>query len=615
MNAVIGISELALRENPNPKIRDYIVRIKQAGTSLLSIINDILDFSRIESGKMEIHPGRYSLSSLLNDVVTIIGVRLHEKSLQFKVDIENNMPGTLFGDEIRIRQILINLLSNAVKYTKQGYIEFTVTSEFINSDTVNIKFVVADSGIGIKDDDLKNIFGNFTRFDMDRNRDIEGSGLGLAITHNLCRLMGGVISVSSVYSKGSTFSVVLPQKIVDSKPLSHRISPNGNYASDQPVAIQFTVPEARVLIVDDISSNLLVAEGLLAPYRMQIDCCSGGAEALKLAEAKPYDLILMDHLMPGMDGIEAVKRIRSSEKIRKSLPIVALTANAVTGMKEMFLENGFDDYLSKPIEISKLNDVIRKWIPRDKRKPLTGNSTPRPAVKKEAEIVSGAAARAEAESEVPEAAALNALSEDLPLFSIEGLDAAKGVEMTGGTESAYRQVLAIFCKDAAERMLLLKAFPGEPELAAFVINVHALKSISGTIGAAQLSKQAADLEAAGKAGDLDTIRKEFPQYYGGLQKLTEDIRQVLALTEPPGKIRENSGSESPGGRARELLGELRSALEAEDIKNIDRILEELTKQPLGEKTMGVLAAVSDQVLLAEFKAAIAMLDTLTASNF
>jgi HPt (histidine-containing phosphotransfer) domain-containing protein len=292
--------------------------------------------------------------------------------------------------------------------------------------------------------------------------------------------------------------------------------------------------------------------------------------------------------------------------IRRSLPIVALTANAVTGMKEMILENGFDDYLSKPIEISKLNDVIRKWIPKDKRQPLTSNSagTPKPEGTKEAESVSGAAAKKEAEGRVPEAGVLNALSKDSPLFSIEGLDAAKGIEMTGGTESGYRQVLALFCKDAAERLHLLKDLPGEPDLADFVINVHALKSVSATIGAAQLSKQAADLEAAGKAGDLDTIHKELPQYYAGLAEMTEAIRAVLSPAEGSVDTKSDAAGWAP------LLSDLRQALEQEDIAAIDRIFAELEKEPLDDKARERLAAISDQVLVTEFKAAIRLLDEM-----
>ncbi|MDR2305511.1 MAG: response regulator [Treponema sp.] len=400
MNAVIGISELVLRENISPKVQDYIGQIKQAGGSLLAIINDILDFSKIESGKMEIHPAKYALPSILNDVVTIIGIRLHEKSLDFKIDVDSSLPYLLFGDEIRIRQILLNLLNNAVKYTKKGYIKFSVSGEITGKETINIKFEISDSGIGIKEEDLEKIFGDFVRFDNDNNRNIEGTGLGLAITYNLCRLMGGNISVASVYGKGSTFTVVLPQKILDAKPIGGNISGGGpwhsapaegtayenNLPEQTDSKVSFTAPDARILIVDDVSINLLVAEGLLAPYKMQIDCCTGGAEAISLMEKNHYDLILMDHLMPEMNGMETTAKIRALEaqaaegslhsqpeemnKPQGSLsriPVIALTADAIIGMKEMFLDNGFDDYLSKPIEMSTMHAIIKKWIPKEKQ--------------------------------------------------------------------------------------------------------------------------------------------------------------------------------------------------------------------------------------------------------
>jgi signal transduction histidine kinase/CheY-like chemotaxis protein len=376
MNAVIGISELILRENITPKVQDYITQIKQAGNGLLTIINDILDFSKIESGKMEIHPAKYMLASLLNDVVTIIGIRLYEKSLEFKVDIDNSLPHLLLGDEIRVRQILLNLLSNAAKYTKEGFIKFKVSGEITGKETININFSVSDSGIGIKEEDLKNIFGNFVRFDADKNKNVEGTGLGLAISYSLAKLMGGDISATSVYGKGSTFTAVLPQKILDARPIAKNISAYENPSADQSdSAVSFIAPDARILIVDDIPINILVAEGLLAPYRLQIDSCTSGEEAVLLAEKNHYDLILMDHLMPGMNGVEAVAGIRATEEKRRGkeqsspnrVPIAALTADAIVGMKEMFLENGFDDYLSKPIEISTMNAIIKKWIPREKQ--------------------------------------------------------------------------------------------------------------------------------------------------------------------------------------------------------------------------------------------------------
>jgi CheY-like chemotaxis protein len=243
-----------------------------------------------------------------------------------------------------------------------------VSGEITGKESINIKFAISDSGIGIKEEDMQKIFGNFVRFDFDKNRNVEGTGLGLAITNNLCRLMGGEIVVSSVYGKGSTFTAVLPQKIIDSNPIAKNISAGENQADDQgDFAVLFTAPDARVLIVDDISINLLVAEGLLAPYKMQIDCCESGAEAVSLAEKNRYDLILMDHLMPGMNGIEATAKIRASKAVNPQVPVVALTADAIVGIKEMFLENGFDDYLSKPIEIATMNSIIKKWVPKEKQ--------------------------------------------------------------------------------------------------------------------------------------------------------------------------------------------------------------------------------------------------------
>jgi CheY-like chemotaxis protein len=262
----------------------------------------------------------------------------------------------------------LNLLSNAVKYTKEGHIEFRASGKITGKETINIKFEISDSGIGIKEEDLKKVFGDFVRFDNDKNRNVEGTGLGLAITYSLCRLMGGDVSVASVYGKGSTFTVVLPQKILDASPIGGNISsPENNLPEQTDSEVSFTAPDARILIVDDVSINLLVAEGLLAPYEMQIDCCISGAEAISLIEKNHYDLILMDHLMPEMNGIETTAKIRTLEKEGRKIPIVALTADAIIGMKEMFLENGFDDYLSKPIEISTMNAIIKKWVPKEKQ--------------------------------------------------------------------------------------------------------------------------------------------------------------------------------------------------------------------------------------------------------
>jgi len=363
MNAITGMAELALRENIPDAAREHIITIKQAGANLLSIINDILDFSKIESGKMEIIPTNYMLSSLINDVVNIIKMRITESGLRFDVNIDSNIPNALFGDEVRIRQVLLNVLSNAAKYTKKGFVSFSVNGE-INGDTVLLTIKVADSGIGIKKEDLEKLFSDFVRLDSTINKNVEGVGLGLTITKNLVLAMKGNISVQSEYGSGSTFTVKLPQKIRSHEPFGVIETPK-EHSGDN--TIKFNSPKAKILIVDDIETNLKVAKGLMQPYKMKVDLRLSGAEAIEAVKANNYDIVFMDHMMPEMDGIEATKRIR---KDYPDLPIIALTANAVSGMKEMFISNGFNDFLSKPIDIIKMNAILAKWLPKEKQEIL-----------------------------------------------------------------------------------------------------------------------------------------------------------------------------------------------------------------------------------------------------
>ncbi|MDR2593186.1 MAG: response regulator [Fibromonadaceae bacterium] len=360
MNAIIGMAELALRENMTSTVKEYILGVKQAGTNLLSIINDILDLSKIENRKLEIIPNNYLFSSMINDVVNIIKTRIAESELKFDIKIDSNIPNSLIGDETRIRQVLLNILGNAIKYTKKGFISLSVSGEIIENNVL-LTMEVADSGIGIKPENLKNLFDEFVRADESKNY-IEGTGLGLPIAKNLIKTMNGDISVKSEYGKGSTFTVKLPQKI-SSDELFDSIK-NDN------ITIKFNAPNAKVLVVDDIDANLKVVKGLMQPYKMQVDLCTSGAEASEMVKANSYDLVFMDHMMPEMDGIEATKLIREMAKENPhyaNLPIIALTANAVSGVKEMFLENGFNDFLSKPIDIINLNSILEKWLPKEKQ--------------------------------------------------------------------------------------------------------------------------------------------------------------------------------------------------------------------------------------------------------
>jgi signal transduction histidine kinase/CheY-like chemotaxis protein len=709
MNAVIGMTELLLRQDLSRGAKENLLTIKQAGTNLLSIINDILDFSKIEAGKLEIVEGEYLFASLVNDVINIIRMRLGEKPLRFTTMIDGGLPAKLFGDEIRVRQILLNLLANAVKYTPKGNIVLSAWGK--KSETppnFTLYFEVKDTGIGIKAEDMKNLFGNFMQFNSKRNRSIEGTGLGLAISRNLCRLMGGSLTAESVYGKGSVFTAGIPQKILDERPFAP-VENAGNknclvfegrktfamsitytleslgvpnmlvggkeelikelqyggypfifiawpvaeeiqavlkenartvtvvamaeygkkiplgcrelYMPTQPVMvanilngkntglgfqdsefldIRFTAPEARVLVVDDIVSNLDVASGLLAPYKMGVDRANSGVESIEMVKRQRYDLVLMDHMMPDMDGIETAAAIRAWEETRdeQKVPIIALTANAISGMKEMFLAKGFNDYLSKPIEIAKLDDMMARWIPREKQ------------------IKNGRGIRRETFAGDPE------------LF-IPGVDIQRGINMTGGTEEGYRKVLAQFYKDASERLVwfldgFLKMAGGDNDRAdsteyftAFTIQAHAIKSAAATIGAAEVSREAAALEAAareavGKAGDTQAIHEALPGFCEDLARLTGGIKKALQETgETTGdpeagdlEVRTGEKQNAASVIPRPVLLALKEALEAKNMKEIDSLLEEIEKLPLDAKTRETAAVISDKVLMGEYEEAI-----------
>jgi CheY-like chemotaxis protein len=295
-------------------------------------------------------------------VENIIKFRIAETALKFNTNIDAGLPNKLRGDMVRVRQILLNLLSNAVKYTHEGSITFTVSGTKQEDGGILLSFEVADTGIGIRQEDIGKLFGSFSQVDSPKNQGIEGTGLGLAISQNLCRLMGGDITVRSVYGEGSVFTARIPQEIVDSRPFRQETEADREGGGKRNIG--FTAPGARVLAVDDSKVNLTVIRNLLLPYKMRIDICLSGEKAVDLIKQNPYDLVFMDHMMPGMDGMEAVNKIRE-DKSGTIVPIIALTANAISGMREMFIENGFSDYLSKPIDMAKLDQIVAVWLKED----------------------------------------------------------------------------------------------------------------------------------------------------------------------------------------------------------------------------------------------------------
>jgi signal transduction histidine kinase/DNA-binding response OmpR family regulator len=567
MNAIIGMSELAERSYGKPDGREYITAIKQAGKELLYIINSILDFSKIESGNLELHPAPYELASLLDDALNIIQIRLADNPIKLITEIDHKLPAIMTGDVTRVRQILLNLLSNAVKFTRKGFVKLGLSGE-LEGDTVKLRFTVADSGIGIRSEDIPKLCGEFVRIQEKGARNTEGTGLGLAITRSLCREMGGELSVESEFGKGSVFTATIVQGYSPNfKPLG---AITGKTRSRTESAVtRFTAPTARILIVDDVASNLKVAEGLLAPYKLQIDTCMSGAEAVRLVKENLYDIIFMDHMMPEMDGMDATAAIRKMEKSYfREVPIIALTANAVLGMRELFLTKGFSDYLSKPIETIKLNEIIERWLPKEKR------------------------AKGE---RLPETSA----APQTLWFDIEGVDMKQGLAMSGGSAKNYREVLTIFCRDAGKRLETLQKNPDGENLAFFASQMHALTSALGSIGAANLSAQARRLEDAGNRGDSALMREEIDGFRTKLAALIRSIRSAV----PP----EHAERAEDSSIDRELLLKLKNALEKVRIREIDAILGKFSAFSPDAEEGKLLSSVEDYVLASEFEEAAALL--------
>ena len=369
INAIIGMNEMILRESSEDDIKGYAKIVNNASHNLLSIINDILDFSKIESGKMEICEHDYKLSDVLQYATNMVRLKAAEKNLAFLTEINDDLPDCLYGDDVRLRQVILNLLTNAIKYTHEGTVSLKVDGTLNDTgDYVQLIVSVSDTGIGIRKEDLANMFQNFSRFDLAANRNIEGTGLGLAITHRLISLMNGSINVESEYGKGSCFKLTLTQKITGTEVIAQKLNEDNNAPLDVEIySPSFTAPESSILAVDDNQINLLVVENLLKYAKVKVTVCMSGKEALELMRANKYDIILLDHMMPQMDGLETLKRIKQLPvNMSKDAAAIALTANAVSGVREMYIAEGFDDYLSKPIDGKALEKTLIRYLPKEK---------------------------------------------------------------------------------------------------------------------------------------------------------------------------------------------------------------------------------------------------------
>ena len=514
INAVLGMNEMILRESMQAReqffgdaqdaqqrafenIGIYAGDVKSAGTNLLAIINDILDYSKIEANRMEIVEGEYKLSSVLNDVSNLVFFKAKEKGLDFLVDVDETIPDTLYGDEVRIRQIITNILGNAVKYTEKGSIHLSVSQEKASvaetDQTITLIIVVKDTGIGIKKEDISRLFTKFERVDLEHNSTVEGTGLGLAISHALVAMMDGDIWVESEYGKGSTFTVSLPQKVVSPEPLgNYRERFEKNVLETATYRESFHAPEARILIVDDTQMNLAVVVRLLKSTEIRIDTASGGEEAVAMAKNNPYDLVLMDQRMPKMDGTEAMHQIKTQiDGVNHETPIICLTADAIIGAKERYIAEGFTDYLAKPVDGYSLENMLMKHLPAEK--------------------IQRVRVAQQSDFEKKEEKALQACdTTDFAQLSTAGIQPETGLSYCQGDPDFYRSMLLEFAQSARDKMPDIQRRYAALEWKDYAILVHALKSTSKMIGATSLSIIAARLEASANQNQSEVILNEHP---------------------------------------------------------------------------------------------------------
>ncbi len=682
MNAIVGMCELILREHDiSETVREYCFNIQNSGRSLLAIINDILDFSKIESGKMELIEDEFNIASTLNDVINMAVTRKGDKKLELVVHVDPDIPIGLIGDEIRIRQIIINLVTNAIKYSNEGCVSIRV-SQTKHDYGINLSVSVADTGIGITEEDLEKLFSSFQQVDTKKNRSVEGTGLGLAISKRLITRMGGFINVFSEYGKGSEFRFVIPLKVknpapfitikeadkihaagyidfgkygyrktaeeyrvlidelgtdlrtdiklygsmeelkkaAEEKQFTHLFAAREEYAAeadffakasenteiilvqdrtdavDVPEGIKcmykpfyilsvaavfnheniltnlsdrrnsnirFVAPKARILVVDDNPINLKVAVGLMRPYHMQVITADSAKAAVSMLRSKDFHIVFMDHMMPEIDGVEATKMIREmGDEYYRKLPIIALTANAVNGVREMFLNAGMNDFIAKPIELSALDRVLKAWLPKELMKTPTDGERYADDRRKDVPAI-----KPDAGNE---------------LFSPE-----TGVFYTGGDTDAYIEILEVYVRKSAEKKQYIQKLFDEKSWKNYVIEVHALKSTSMTIGSKLLSERAKELELAGKAGNYKVIEEKNAALLELYEKAAEEGRKYLEENRPePAAAEEEeiSAEKLPAitlEKVMEYVGKICEACEAFDGDEIDNICNEAAAYACG----------------------------------
>lgn len=552
MNSIVGITEILLRSRHSPKEQEYLLNIQSSGRVLLTIINDVLDCSKMEAGKMQLFDEPYDTCSLFHDLRISMENRIGHSGLELIYDIDQDIPCKLKGDMGRIRQVIINLVNNAIKYTEKGSVRFSVHVRQKNTDKVMLYYEVADTGIGIRKEDHKILFDAFQRVEMDRNRYVEGTGLGLTISQNLVNMMGGVIEVESEYGKGSRFFFTIEQTIIDPTPVS-AVNYNGqkDNVTEKEAECLFIAPEAHILLVDDNELNLVVAKELLKPLRMQIDTAENGLQAVKMVRGSQYDLVLMDHMMPVMDGIEAAKAIRAlpEDKYQK-LPIIALTANAMVDARKEFLNAGMNGFVAKPIDFARICNQLKLWLPKDLVR------------------------------DVPKEEAKKLLADDLSDREIQPEDPQMGFSFEEGvkhcgSKAALMKTIRIFYRTIDSKANKIEQCLKEGLISDYVIEIHALKSSALLIGAVPLSEAAKELEDYGKQGKTEVLEEKTPD----VLTLYRDLKNILR---PYAEKEEDAKKEFSDGEWITALQQIHQCIEQFDLDGVDQIMEQLEEYQVPE---------------------------------
>ena len=576
MNAILGITTLISRDDINDSVKEKVEGIESATRSLLAIINDILDISKIESGKMEIVETRYQFSSIIHDAINMVQYRLEDRPIVLNIEVSETLPCELYGDSVRLRQILINLLSNAEKYTTKGSITLSIDWERYE-DAAKLTIKVKDTGIGIKEEDLSNIFNTFERVDVQKNHTIEGAGLGLPICYKLLEMMGGTISVESEYGAGTTFTVVLYQKILNQTPMKMMSNQKDNEENKK---YHFIAPEAKILVVDDNLVNLRVAKELLQLHQLQVDTATSGEEALEILVNHYYDLVFMDHMMPKLDGIETMRTIqREKDKYNIEIPIVAFTANAISGVKEQFLKEGFKAYLSKPIELQKLEDILLEFLPDA-------------LIQQKEELGSIGFKHKKYSSE-------RRVSEGLmALRKIKGIDVQQGMRHVEYNEKLYIEILKTYTRETSRLMKELMNRE-DKNLKYFETVMHSIKGSSENLGLIKIAAYAKRLESAAHIKDIQFVEEKYFNFETQLNQILEDINNVLILfKEEEKQIEEKILQEVI---AVEKLQRLYEGFENYDIASVELALKEIEEYRYPKQIQEFLEYIKECVERLEYE--------------